>query len=231
MDWRLHALDGRWHRLIPSRFPPVDVYARLGSPELGAAAKEIESLTNPRLRSRDRLLGSSSGADKSAAFQNWNHAPFAYKNPEGSTFLSPLFGAVELMADVRPAIARAILQREKFLGRTRELPIDLDMRLLITGVQGSFADLRGEPFEHDREKRWAFGGTLRASGVAGVLFRHPDLPSADALAVLDPSVLRPSVQSAHYRFVWNGTQVSSVYDFSSGEEMRRQELLSDPATA
>lgn len=146
-------------------------------------------------------------------------------------FLSPLFGALELMGEIRPAIARAIVLREAFLKRTREAPLDLDMRLLITGVQGSFADLRGQPFEHDRDKRWEFGASLRAAGVAGVVFHRPEFPSADALAVFDSSVLKPSVQSAHYRFVWDGVQIRSVYDFSSGEEMRRVELLPDPATA
>lgn len=224
MDWSLHAINGRWHRLIPSRFPPIDVYGRLGPPDLAAVAKDIEALTNPRLRSRDRMPFAGRATLGAAALQNWNHAPFAYKNPEGSGFLSSLFGALELMGDVRLAMARAVLQRERFLRSTSEPPLHLDMRQLITPVAGSFADLRAEVFEPDRDKRWAFGEGLRNGGVAGVIFQWPE-HAGDALAVFDPEVLSASVQGAHYRFVWDGQQVSSIYDFSTGEVIARSDVF------
>lgn len=224
MDWRLKAIDGRWHRLIPSRFPPIDVYERLGPPDLAAAAKDIEALTNPRLRYRDRR-SSDGPALGPAALQNWNHAPFAYKNPEGSAFLSSLFGALELMGDLKHALARAVLQRERFLRSTAEPPLHLDMRQLITPVAGSFADLRGGVFEADRDKRWALGEGVRNGGVAGVLFHWPEHPAGEALAVFDPDVLSSSVQGAHYRFVWDGKQVASIYDFSTGQVVTRSEVL------
>jgi hypothetical protein len=41
--------------LIPSRFPTIDVFARVANDRSEALA-EIESLTNPRLRERNRLM-------------------------------------------------------------------------------------------------------------------------------------------------------------------------------
>ena len=48
-------IDEDYHRLIPSRFPPVPLYARLGSPEIQAAAEALEVRTNPRLQEKERL--------------------------------------------------------------------------------------------------------------------------------------------------------------------------------
>jgi len=225
---RLHRIDEVWHRLIPSRFPPVDVYERLGSAELGALAKEIEDKTNPRLRAKAWLLDKTPElGTASARLQNWNHAPFAYRDPEGSTFLNPGYGVLEVVSGVRPALAWALRRRESFLGRTQEPPMGMDMRLLVTQVKGDFVDLLETPFEDDRERRWALGDELYKGDAKGVLFRRPELPRSRALAIFDNRVLGPTVQSAHYRFVWDGMVISKIYDFSDGEEIGRDDLLAE----
>ena len=33
------------------------------------------------------------------------------------------------------------------------------------------------------------------------------------------------MQQTHYRFVWDGTVIKSVYDFGSGKEIKREDLL------
>lgn len=212
------------HRLIPSRFPPIDVYARLGPPELGAIAKGIESKTNPRLRAKDRLTGMAGVDDASPRLQNWNHAPFAYSNPEGSTFLNPAYGVLEVTDGAHAALYWALLRREEFLQRTEEPPLDVDMRLLVTPVDGEFIDISNTPPDPDRNRRWALGRELYENGAKGVLFRRPRLPRALAFAVFDSTVLGRSVQSTHYRFSWDGKKVRLIYDFSSGEEILREDL-------
>lgn len=222
-------IEGDWHRLIPSRFPPVDVFERLGTPELAAHAKDLEIKTNPRLREKTILQGSHPGmGEASPQLQNWNHAPFAYANPEGSTFLHAGYRVMELMQGVRPALALALQRREQFLERTQEPALGLDMRLLVTPVQGDFIDLSDEPFENDEAKRQALGADLYEEGVQGILYRRPNLRAAMALAIFDQAALGRSLQSAHYRFAWDGKAIGKIYEFNNdGLEITRAELIAE----
>lgn len=225
MDFSRHRWDQEWYRLIPSRFPPVDVYGRLGA-TLRAVAPEIEALTNPRLAAKARLTSGPASVDaNSPRLQNWNHAPFAYVNPEGSYLLSPVHGVMEIADSEEAALAIAICRRETFLSRTREPPVDLDMRLLSTHVAGEFADLTGLALDTGQTARWEIGKHLLDSGVAGVVFRRAERPDAQFLALFNAALLERSVQGTHYRFVWDGTVVKSIYDFGSGREIKREDLL------
>src|SRR3546814_2632928 len=119
-DMPVVEVDDRFHNLIPSRFPPVRPYERIadGRDDHFAA---IECLTNPRLREKERLAGKPTPVDpESVRFQNWNHAPFAYPNPEGSRFYGPEQNVLELADDLQTALAIAVARRETFLSRTAE---------------------------------------------------------------------------------------------------------------
>ena len=43
--------------------------------------------------------------------------------------------------------------------------------------------------------------------------------------MFDGTVLGRALQGAHYRFVWDGKNVKSIYDFSNGETILRDDLL------
>lgn len=220
--------DQDWYRLIPSRFPPVDIYARL-TPALREAALDLETLTNPRLQAKERLTGGPAAMNaNSPRLQNWNHAPFAYRNPEGTYLLDAIYGVMELAATVEAALAIAIRRREIFLGRTAEKPMDLDMRLLATPVKGDFADLRPSlALDATEAVRRETGRKLLDNGEVGAVFHRPERPSDLFLAVFDAAPLGRSLQSTHYRFVWDGAAIASVYDFSTAAEIRRSDLLPD----
>ena len=97
-DHQIVDVNQTFFTLIPSRFPTIDVFARVANDRSGELA-ELESLTNPRLRERDRLLSGAQVVDGNGPLlQNWNHAPFTYHNPEGSRFFE---------AGSRPRASRA----------------------------------------------------------------------------------------------------------------------------
>jgi hypothetical protein len=218
--------DQDWYRLIPSRFPPVDVYQQL-APALRVAAPDIEALTNPRLAAKARLTGGPASVDEnSPRLQNWNHAPFAYSNPEGSYLLSPVHGVMEVAGSVEAALVVAIRRRETFLERTAEPPLDLDMRLLSTRIAGEFADLTAMALDLAQPARWEIGQRLLDTGASGAVFRRAERPDAQFLALFDAALLERSVQETHYRFVWDGTVIKRLYDFASGGEIKREDLLS-----
>jgi hypothetical protein len=219
--------DAEWYRLIPSRFPPVDLYERL-PPAARAAAPVLEEMTNPRLASKARLTGGNAGVDEnSPQLQNWNHAPFAYRNPEGSFLLGPSYGVMELARTLDDALAIAVRRREIFLSRTAEPPMDLDMRVFSTPVKGRFLDLRWLALDLTEEARREIGRQALADNALGAVFHRPERPRSDFLAVFNLSAVGRTVQGKHYRFVWDGHVIRSLYDFNTSETIPRSALLSD----
>ena len=94
---RTVALSGTWFRLIPSRFPTINLYERVATGDERDVLTRFEMLTNPRAREKDIVSrGTPIDVETSPKFQNWNHAPFAYPSPEGTRYLSALYGALEL---------------------------------------------------------------------------------------------------------------------------------------
>lgn len=220
---RTIRFEGDAYRLIPSRFPPVSVYEGLVANDRQEALAIAESRTNPRLQSTERLRDRYADPG-SPHLQNWNLAPFRYVNPEGSRFFGPTRPALELADDRQTALAISIRRRETFLRRTQEPPIGLDMRMLRTPVSGDFADLRDVPLDLSADDRWKIGERI-PSDIAGILYVPPERPSAQCLAVLRNDVLGRTVQTIHYRFVWNGSRVELVYAFDDvGRELKPEEF-------
>lgn len=220
------SFDQDCYQLIPSRFPVVQVYERLGDTELQNAAKALEARTNPRLAELERIKAARPGEKPASQYQNWNHAPFAYENPRGTFFLDKAHGCLELASDIKAALAIALLRREEFLGATNEPAMGLDMRVFARRITGSFHDLtKLDPNLPEAERR-KIGHALLANGSPGVLFCRPGFADHRFIAVFDGALLPRAVQGAHYRFVWDGEKIKSIYDFSDeGKEILRRELL------
>lgn len=210
--------------LIPSRFPTIDVFARVANDRSDALA-EIESLTNPRLRERDRLMNGAQVVDGNGALlQNWNHAPFTYPSPDGTRFFDADRPALELAADMQTALAISIRKRESFLSKTGEAPIGLEMRELSRKVKGRFANgLDWDP-ELDLAERRRRGRLVAEAGFDGLLFRPIERPAGLCVSVLKGVVLERAVQRDHFKFVWDGGRVSTVYSFGSGVQYSPDDL-------
>ena len=69
-------LDGEFYRLIPSRFPTIDVYERVASRARWPILQQVETLTNSRAKEREAMIGTDPVESPPPHLQNWNHAPF-----------------------------------------------------------------------------------------------------------------------------------------------------------
>lgn len=214
-----HLIDwsGDAYRLIPSRFPPVNVYAGIVANDRLDEVFEAEKLTNPRLRSLDRISAAAGGGSAAdPRLQNWNLAPFAYGNPDGSLFFDERRPCLELAGDRQTALAVSVARREAFLRSTSEAATGVDMRMLRHPVSGRFWDLRGlsEPAAGvTPAERRALGGQL-PDGAQGILYRCRERPAGTCIAVLTGDVLGRSVQTVHFRYVWDGARVVLLYVFN-----------------
>lgn len=218
-DLPIVAVDNSYYNLLPSRFPPVALYARIAKGR-DEEFSHIEGLTNPRLKEKNLLTHGSTAVDESSPrYQNWNHAPFTYPNPEGSWFFDHNVGCLELSGDIQTALAVSVAKREQFLSRTNEGPIDLDMRMLMRRVEGRFLDARNLPIDVPKSVHRATGKAIlerRANtNFSGVIFMSPERPSGEQVAVLTGEVLDRAVQSKHFRYTWDGTRVCCLYSFDN----------------
>lgn len=223
-EFVVEEIEQLFFTLIPSRFPTIDVFARVANDRSDALA-EIESLTNPRLRERDRLMNGAQVVDGNGPLlQNWNHAPFAYPNPDGTRFFDADRPALELAADMQTALAISIRKRETFLSKTGEAPIGLEMRELSRQVKGRFVDGRDWDPELDFAERRRRGRQIAEAGFDGLLFRPAERPSGLCVSVLKGDVLERAVQRDHFKFVWDGSRVSTVYSFGSSVQYSPEDL-------
>jgi hypothetical protein len=95
-------------------------------------------------------------------------------------------------------------------------------------VSGVFFDLRGLDPTLSREERWKIGASI-PNDADGVVFRPAERSSAMCIAILKAGVLGRSLQTVHYRYVWNGTRVTKLYAFDNEGAELAPEVLAGPA--
>ena len=72
-EFPVRDINETGYLLIPSRFPPVPIYGRIANGNDEQFVK-LESMTNPRLKEREKLISLSGHSldETSPKLQNWN---------------------------------------------------------------------------------------------------------------------------------------------------------------
>ena len=207
-------------RVIPSRFPPIDLFERVAAPEDLEAVLPVESLTNDRLREEageialvrreDRVTGSGAG---------FVMAPFTHPAPGGGRFTDGSYGAYYAGRDEATAVAETRFHRERFMRATAQPRMELDMRVLVARLAGDLHDLRGMrdelPAVYARDDYTAsqrLGRALRAAGSWGIVYDSVRLDGGECAAVLRPRVLSRCRQTKHLSYLWDGERIAHVYE-------------------
>jgi len=150
MGLELVRLDGSLcHRPIASRFPTVSLFDHIADPADLDVVFAIESLTNPRLRQELGELSLVPVQERvSGAGAKLIMAAFTHLNPLGSSFSDGSYGVYYAAQSLETALAEFSHHRAKFLSRTAEPALDLDMRWLQAEVVEPLGDLRGKQARH-----------------------------------------------------------------------------------
>jgi hypothetical protein len=214
VDWRPCI------RIVPSRFPPVDLFERVAPPEDFDALFEVEALTNDRLREEagdialvppeERVFGP--GA-------SYIMAPFTHLVPGGGRFTDGSYGAYYTAAERATAVAETCHHRARFLAATGEPRLEIEMRVLEARLAAELHDVRGRTRElpaiydpDDYGASQALGRSLRAAGSAGIVFDSVRLPGGTCAAVFRPRSLSECRQAEHLVYVWDGARIAEVYE-------------------
>jgi hypothetical protein len=208
-------------RLIPSRFPPVQLYEPITPKEDWDALKRIEALTNPRLLSG---AGDLLPEDQGKIDQNWLIAPFAYPDPEPSPYSDGSYGFCIVAESLHSALLVAIQRREAFLKRTREGPTRLVMRTIKVKLKARLADM--SHMEESDSRLRTLVKEHRAAKSHGVLVKGPRGKTDRLAIVLRPTAfVPPALQAEHYCFLWNGERIHQIFAFPDTKVIDPKDLL------
>lgn len=213
----------RWrtcYRIIPSRFPPIDLFERVASAEDLPAVHELESLTNDRLRDQlgqirlvppsERVAGPGAG---------YVMAAFTHPAPGGARFNDSRLGAYYAARELETSIAETSYHRVKFMRATRQPAMELDMRVLESELDARLHDLRGmratltdiyDPDDYSASQRLA--AQLRAEGSDGVAYDSVRREDGQCVAIFRPRRIRSCRESRHLTYVWDGERIAQVYE-------------------
>lgn len=219
-EWPVVALQWeRTYRLVPSRFPPIDLFERVAAPEDLDVVFAIEALTNPRLRQECGEISLVPPAERvSGAGSSPVMAAFTHLNPNGSRFSAGHYGVYYAARSLETAVREVSHHQGRFLAATREAPIALDMRCYRAAVREPLHDIRGQRevradlYDPDRYgASQAFGAALRAAGSWGLVYESVRDPGGECVGILRPKALGPAVQGEHVTLQWNGDAIDTWY--------------------
>ncbi len=212
---------GKAFRIIPTRFPPIPLFERIGDPAAWEVLAEIESLTNPRIRSEIGEIASVPADERIAGpGASWVMGAFAHR--ASSRFSDGAFGVYYCANRRATAIAETRWHMGRFYAATREPPIDIDMRVLVGSVDDEFHDLRGrsprwrrtlDPLDYTRGQ--VLGRQLFAAKSRGVVYPSVRDPEGQCLGALTPRAVGIPRVSTVLSYHWNGECIDRVFDYST----------------
>ena len=207
-------------RIIPSRFPPIQLFERVTEPRDLEAIFELDALTNPRLRDevgnirlvppQDRVSGPGTSIIMAA---------FTHLNPNGSRFSDGAYGVFYTGKDLEVAVAETRHHRERFMRATAQPRMELDMRVYLVDLEGELHDLRGQraahPLVYHTDSYSAgqqLGKTLRDAGSNGLAYDSVRRTGGECAAVFRPPLLKNVRQERHLCYAWDGSRIATVYE-------------------
>jgi RES domain-containing protein len=206
-------------RIVPSRYPPINLFERVADPADLDAVHELEGMTNSRLREEVGELKLVAREDRvSGPGMSWVMAPFTHLSAPGGRYSTSTFGAYYAALELNTAVEETKYHRALFLAATSEPPITLDMRVLHANVSGSFHDVRGtsasQPnlyLSSDYNATQALATSLRSEGSWGVVYDSVRRAGGSCIAVWRPPVLSGCKQAQHLAYVWDGSAIIDVH--------------------
>jgi len=220
---KTHVTWRHTYRIIAARYPPVALFERVADPADWEALLEVESLTNERIRDavgsirlvplEERVSGPGAGWVMGA----FTHIGWPSRFSDGS------YGVYYTARSRDCAVAETAYHTGRFLAATSEPPCELDMRVLVAGIDAVLHDLRGDPrrFQpvhdpNDYTASQALGRTLHTAGSSGIVYRSVRLASSECAAAFRPRAVRPLPRGDTYLlYHWDGERIDRYWDYAA----------------
>ena len=213
----LNELDDPVYRVILSRYPQIDLFERVSSPEDWDVLFAVESLTNPRLRDEagdihlvapeDRVYGD--GA-------SWIMAAFTHPPVDGrGSRFNKDFGIYYCSIDESVAIAESSFHRARFLRESRIETMALEMRVVRAHLgPTTLHDVRHLQDSaiydlDDYGESQQTGNTLRNIKSFGVHYRSVRT-DGECIGVMRPKALSDAIHWRYLRYHYEAGAIVKV---------------------
>ena len=204
------------HRLVLSRFPPIQLFEWAENEEEAFLIAELEGLTSERLRSecgdislvspKDRVWGEGSTPLMAA---------FTYPGP--SRFSDGTFGIYYAAKSIETAIAETRYHRARFLKASNEPPCVIQYREYTATVKEPLIDLRDPAFQQYASPDLSsylltqpLGKHLRERNAWGVIFPSARDEEGICIGAFRPNAMSKPVPARHYNYIWDGNEISDI---------------------
>lgn len=213
--------DRRQYCIIPSRFPPIELFETLVSPENLEVAYAIESLTNDRLRA-------AAGELHRVPREDWVTGPGATvvmaaftHIGRSSRFSDGRYGVYYAALDEDTTIAETVFHTERFLRQTAEPAIEVEQRCYVGHALQPLDDIRGAVYAAFRNPDLAsypvcqaFAAEQRAAGSWGLSYRSARREAGECIAAFRTRTVSLPMHGKHFRYRWDGTRIDRVLTVS-----------------
>ena len=216
-------------RLIPSRYPEEKVFARVTDVGDLAAIEALEGMTSSRARQErgeislvppgDRVKGRGSA---------YIMAAFTYLPPSGSRFTAGTYGVYYATRAIQTGIEETRFHRERFMRRTKEGPMRLQIRALAATLDADLHDIRrmAKTFPKVYSKTSCaesqeLGLKLKKAASFGIAYDSVRHAGGECAAIFRPPALSHCRQERHLIYEWDGKQIAKVFELR--EYMRGKE--------
>jgi len=211
-------------RLINSRFPPINLFDDVADVDEFDALYELQALTNPRLQTELGNLNLIRKTEIPFGIPGCSYAtgPFTHVNPEGSRFSDGQYGVLYMGESIDTAIAEVAYHQSRYWQGVHGLDYD---RLVFRGLKCKvgpmalhdattidFSDPIYDPHSYGASRD--FGRKLYKADSKGVKYHSVRKPGATCWGLFTPKHVRSVIQTAHFEFIWNGQEISSVNKFT-----------------
>ena len=214
------------HRIIRSRFPPVDLFEDIADPADWEAILSAEAKTNPRIAEsvgmldlvpRDRRVAGDGAS--------WAMAPFVHASPDRpSRFSDGSYGVYYAGDRIEVALFETIRHHSRFMAATNEAAgWTSDFRELVGSLDADLHDVSdASAFEtlhlpDDYTNSQLLASALRNKNSNGLLYCSVRYPGGLAVALFWPDVAGIPQQGRHFSYFWDGNAVSKVKNLTSGD--------------
>jgi hypothetical protein len=200
------------HRLIPSRYPPVDLLADVSPAGDREALTDLESWTNDRIQNE---LGERVMLPRTEWVTGQNAsvvmAAFCHPSPTGGRFTSAELGGWYAAFALRTAHKEVAFHRWREFEEVGATSGRVEMREYLANFNTTFHDVRDrkrhaalyDPASYAKSQ--TLGVRLRATGSNGLVYESVRDPGHHCVVAFRPKLVLNVRQGAHFEYVWSGS--------------------------
>lgn len=210
-------------RLIPSKYPTINLFDDVANEDEFSALYELQALTNPRLANE---VGDMSLLDqKEIPFhckrgRSYAIAAFTHINRDGSRFANGQHGMLYIADDEKTATREVQFHQAKYWRNVTGLKYDriIFRTLKFTFDDSSCIDITDKPMSdsiYDPDnyltaQKFGLEVYMNRAETTGIKYNSVRSENGVCWALSTPYVVQDVIQCSHTEMVWNGSDIKHV---------------------